>query len=118
MTMPVGFWPTNTGTPAPGSPADSGAWIVGAPFASRSTLTMRFDADATTKPVFERCANAAAHGTARNTRDGLAASRLMPRFMLIVAPSVSVARSITDRNDCTLTLKRTGPFGDAAVFGR
>src|SRR6185503_3093513 len=114
----VGFWPTNTRTTLPGSPAACGALIVGVPFASRSTFTIRFDAEATTKPVFELCANAAAHGTARNTRDGLAASRLMPLFMLNVAPSVSVSRSITDRNACTLTLKRTGPFGDAAVFGR
>src|ERR1051326_2762900 len=63
MAIPRGFWPTRMRTMPLAWPAPAGAWIVGVPASSRSTLTMKFEADATAQPTSLPCSNAIAHGT-------------------------------------------------------
>src|ERR1041384_8377392 len=88
----------------PAHVAPVGAWIVGVPASSRSTLTMKFEADATAQPTSLPCSNAIAHGTPTNSRVAPGGSKLMPRFMLMVCdtppavPPARVARSTNARD--------------------
>ena len=101
----------------PGSLALSGGLIVGDPSSFSVTRSRRFVAASATKPSSVDCLNATANGLVLNSFLP-AGSKLTPTFMLrVLNASVSASMSIVERQLCTLTLKRNGPFGDEQVPG-
>ena len=62
--------------------------------------------------------NAIAQGWVTNSLAGLACWATAKCRLIVCPASVWVLRLITDSRLCVLTLKRTGPLGDAPVLGR
>jgi hypothetical protein len=83
IAMPRGFWPTGMRTTRPASPAAAGAWIGRRSVGVEIHLDQDVGARDHRVPTLLLCSNSIAHGTAKNSWVA-AASRLTPRFMLMV----------------------------------
>src|SRR5262245_5048820 len=101
----------------PGSLALSGGLIGGDRSSFSVTRSRRFVAPTAMNPSSADCLNATANGLVLNSFLPTG-SKLTPTFMLsVVNASAFSLMSIVDRQLCTLTLKRKGPFGDEQVPG-
>src|SRR4030095_13254765 len=101
----------------PGSAALSGGLMVGDPSSFNVTRSSRFVAARAMQPSSVVRLNATENGLVLNNFLPTG-SKLTPTFMLsVVNASVSRSVSIVERQLCTLTLNRNGPFGDEHVPG-
>src|SRR5260370_24954815 len=113
--MPRGFLPvgiSRTRVASAGSLCTDGA-----PVASSVTLTSMLLAALITYPSSVLCLKAIAQGWVTKSLVALVCAFTAAWMLMVLPASRRVLRSITLSRLGVLTLKRTGPFGEAPVLG-
>ena len=114
--MPRGFLPvgiSSTRVVSVGSLCTVGAPVLGSTF----SLTRMLLAALTTYASSALCLRAMAQGWVMNRLAALVCAFTAACMLIVLPASLRVVVSITLSRLCVLTLKRTGPLGDAPVFG-
>src|SRR6185369_1522817 len=114
--MPRGFLPvgiSSTRVVSVGSLCTDGAPVLGSTF----SLTMMLLAALITYASSALCFRAMAQGWVMKRLAGLVCTFTAACMLMVLPASLRVVVSTTLRRLCVLTLKRTGPFGEAPVFG-
>src|ERR1051326_2620459 len=117
MAMPRGFLPT--GISSTRVVSDGSFCTVGLPvLGSMVTFTTMLLAALTTYPWSALFLNAMAQGWVMNKRLVLVCAATAECMLMVWLASLFALLSMTLRRLCVLTLKRTGPLGEAPVLGR